>query len=462
MGEHEPTATVPAQATSVQTASAQATSVQPRTVAPTVRPTPPKTPRPVPAPRVDSPLISALIAEAVSPEELNARILEVVSEGTPIIEPVHREDGSISENERIVTFLYHNEQAEQVLMFINRLTDEKNLDRSLMTRIEGTGWWQLSMQMETTWRASYNFLPALPGERPAWLGDDDQVRLRAALDSGEGDPLNPETVCNRIGRCMGVVQLEHAPVQEFILTQEEIDALPAPEWMQTSDGHQYVLGRVGDPAPDTPLFIQFDGEMWFSQGMEQTLNRAHEAGRIPAMHVFFLHSGGRENRWKELNGDNPIADYLVEIAFPHLEAVHGIKTDPQNIVINGQSLGGLSSLLAVLSRPEAFGGAIAQSSSLWQPQVMDRLDELEAAGEIDRLRHLQLEIEVGEQEWILVPPHRELKARLEKLGLENARCTTFNGGHDYACWRGAIVPALERMIASCRQETDAEPSSAED
>lgn len=411
-----------------------------------VRPTPPKTPRPEPAPRVDSPLITALIAEAVSPEELNARIVEVVSEGTPIIEPVVRADGTVDESERIATFLYHHEQAEQVLMFINRLTDEKNLDRSLMSRIEGTGWWQLSMQMKTTWRASYNFLPALPGERPVWLGDDDQVRLRAALDAGEGDPLNPETVCNRIGRCMGVVQLEDAPVQEFLLTQAEIDELPEPEWMQTPDGHRYVLGRVGDPAPDAPLFIQFDGEMWFSQGMERTLNRAHEAGRIPAMHVFFLHSGGRENRWKELNGDNPIADYLVDIAFPHLEAVHGIKTDPQNIVINGQSLGGLSSLLAVLSRPEAFGGAIAQSSSLWQPQVMDRLDELEAAGEIDRLRHLQLEIEVGEQEWILVPPHRELKARLEKLGLKNARCTTFNGGHDYACWRGAIVPALERII----------------
>ncbi|WP_315432802.1 enterochelin esterase domain-containing protein [uncultured Rothia sp.] len=455
MGQHEPTVTVPAQ----KSTSERVASTQPCTVAPAVRPTPPKTPRPVPAPRVDSPLISTLIAEAVSPEELNARILEVVSEGTPIIEPVRREDGSVSENERIVTFLYRNEQAEQVLMFINRLTDEKNLDRSLMSRIEGTGWWQLSMQMETTWRASYNFLPTLPGERPAWLGDDDQVRLRAALDSGEGDPLNPETVCNRIGRCMGVVQLEDAPVQDFILTQEEIDALPAPEWMQTPDGHKYVLGRVGDPAPDAPLFIQFDGEMWFSQGMEQTLNRAHEAGRIPAMHVFFLHSGGRENRWKELNGDNPIADYLVEVAFPHLEAVHGIKTDPQNIVINGQSLGGLSSLLAVLSRPEAFGGAIAQSSSLWQPQVMDRLDELEAAGEIDRLRHLYLEIEVGEQEWILVQPHRELKARLEKLGLEKARCTTFNGGHDYACWRGAIVPAMERIIAASREAEHAEQNA---
>lgn len=427
-----------------------------------VRPTPPKTPRPEPAPRVDSPLITSLIKDSVNAEELNVRILEAVAGGTPIIERAINADGTVNESERIVTFLYRNARAEQVLIFINRLTDEKNLERSLMAPIEGTDWWQLSMQMQTTWRASYNFLPALPGERPAWIGDDDQVRLRAALDSGEGDPLNPETVCNRIGHCMGVVQLEKAPVQEFLLTREEIDALPAPEWMQTADGHRYVLGRVGDPEPDAPLFIQFDGEMWFTQGMEQTLNRAHEAGRIPAMHVFFLHSGGREHRWKELDGDNPMADYLADIAIPHLRTVHGIVTEPHKIVVNGQSLGGLSSLLAVFTRPEAFGGAIAQSSSLWQPHVMNRLDELEAAGEIDRLRHLQVEIEVGEQEWILVPPHRELKERLKNLGLDNIRCSSFNGGHDYACWRGAIVPSLERLISSCHhaEEEEAEHLAA--
>ena len=61
MGEHEPTATVPAQSISAQNTSEQATSAQPRTVAPTVRPAPPKIPRPVPAPRVDSPLILSLI-----------------------------------------------------------------------------------------------------------------------------------------------------------------------------------------------------------------------------------------------------------------------------------------------------------------------------------------------------------------------------------------------------------------
>ena len=448
-----PTQTDTAPADTTLTATPQAAEkASEKASAQQVRPTPPKTPRPVPAPRVDSPLITALIAEAVSCEELNARIVEVVSEGTPIIEPVVRADGTVDESERIATFLYHHEQAEQVLMFINRLTDEKNLDRSLMSRIEGTGWWQLSMQMKTTWRASYNFLPALPGERPVWLGDDDQVRLRAALDAGEGDPLNPETVCNRIGRCMGVVQLEDAPVQEFLLTQAEIDELPEPEWMQTPDGHRYVLGRVGEPGPDSPLFVQFDGEMWFSQGMEQTLNRAYEAGRIPSMHVFFLHSGGRENRWKELNGGNPIGDYLADVAFPHLRKVHGIQTAPGNIIVNGQSLGGLSSLLAVFTRPEAFGGAIAQSSSLWQPQVMDRLKEMEAAGELDRLSHLKVEIEVGEQEWILVPPHRELRKYAEEHHLDNLRFSTFNGGHDYACWRGAIVPSLERLMSSCAAE----------
>ena len=117
--------------------------------------------------------------------------------------------------------------------------------------------------------------------------------------------------------------------------------------------------------------------------------------------------------------------------------------------MNGQSLGGLSSLLAVFTRPEAFGGAIAQSSSLWQPQVMDCLKELEAAGELDRLSHLKVEIEVGEQEWILVPPHRELRKYAEEHHLDNLRFNTFNGGHDYACWRGAIVPSLERLMSSC-------------
>ena len=224
------------------------------------------------------------------------------------------------------------------------------------------------------------------------------------------------------------------------------------------DGHRYVLGRVGEPGPDSPLFVQFDGEMWFSQGMEQTLNRAYEAGRIPSMHVFFLHSGGRENRWKELNGDNPIGDYLADVAFPHLRKVHGIQTDPGNIIVNGQSLGGLSSLLAVFTRPEAFGGAIAQSSSLWQPQVMDCLKELEAAGGLDRLSHLKVEIEVGEQEWILVPRIASCASMLRNTtsitfaSTPSTAVMTTPAGVALSCraWSASCLRAPRTIPSACR------------
>ena len=126
---------------------------------------------------------------------------------------------------------------------------------------------------------------------------------------------------------------------------------------------------------------------------------------------------------------------------------HNIRTPAENIIINGQSLGGLSSLLAVISRPEAFGAAIAQSASLWQPQVFDRLEQLRSADELHRLRHLHLEVEVGEQEWVLVPPHQRLVQELKGVDM-HLNYTVFNGGHDYACWRGAIVPALERILTA--------------
>ena len=119
------------------------------------RPMPPKTPRPTPAPRVPSPLMTRIVNEAVDTQELNARITEIVADGTPLIEQAYYDDGTANENERIVTFLYQHATAEQVLIFVNRLTDEKNLPLSLMERIPGTDWWELSFQMRTDWRASY-------------------------------------------------------------------------------------------------------------------------------------------------------------------------------------------------------------------------------------------------------------------------------------------------------------------
>ena len=410
-----------------------------------LRRTPPKTPRPTPTPRVASPLMTELIESAVNPQELTARIEDLISEGTPIVQAARDEQGNDLQTERIVTFLYRNGEAQQVLLFVNRITDEKDLGRSLMERIEGTDWWHLSFQMETNWRASYCFVPALPGGTPPWLNDRDQVQLRRVLDTGLYDTNNPLEMVNRLGHHMSVVQLEHAPVHEFVLEMHELEQLPEYEWHMAPEQHPVSIQRVGDPAPEAPLVIFFDGEAWLRLGLLETLQRAHDASRLPSFNALFVDSGGRERRWKELDGSNPIGAYLADQALPWLAAEHNVAPARENIFLNGQSLGGLSALLAVLSRPEAFGGAFAQSSSLWQEVAFERLAELKDADELHRLNHLRLDIEVGQQEWILTEPHEKFIQQLRESNADISY-TVFNGGHDYACWRGAIVPALERIL----------------
>ena len=54
---------------------------------------------------------------------------------------------------------------------------------------------------------------------------------------------------------------------------------------------------------------------------------------------------------------------------------------------------------------------------------------------------------MGEQEWVLVPPHQRLVQELKGVDM-HLNYTMFNGGHYYACWRGAIVPALERILTA--------------
>ncbi|NMD47444.1 MAG: DUF3327 domain-containing protein, partial [Propionibacterium sp.] len=141
--------------------------------------TPPKVRRPVPAPRVSSPVVARLAADldAGVPGALAAFWSGRVS---PVIEP----DG----DGWIVTFLWRDAEADEALLFVNRLTDERDLGRSLMDRLPGTDLWHLAYRMPGDWRASYSFLPKRPAPPAPWRDLAEQASLRAALDRGLADP----------------------------------------------------------------------------------------------------------------------------------------------------------------------------------------------------------------------------------------------------------------------------------
>jgi enterochelin esterase family protein len=54
--------------------------------------------------------------------------------------------------------------------------------------------------------------------------------------------------------------------------------------------------------------------------------------------------------------------------------------------------------------------------------------------------------EVGKQEWVLLPPHRTLAKIFKKPGID-CRYEEYNGGHDYACWRGGIAEGLRHLTS---------------
>lgn len=108
--------------------------------------TPPKVRRPVPSPRVDSPVIARLAADLAGARDEGGRrqVLDAFWSGrrSPVVEP--------SGDAWDVTFLWRDAAAEEVLLFVNRLTDERDLDRSLMERLPGTDVWHLAYRLRGT------------------------------------------------------------------------------------------------------------------------------------------------------------------------------------------------------------------------------------------------------------------------------------------------------------------------
>ena len=432
------------------------------------RPTPPKLPRPQRAPLATSPTLAAmhqrLLERPQLASQLQAQLWQQVT-STPLLEADPTQEGKY-----LVTFLWRG-AAHSVLLFVNRLTDEKNLADSYMRRLPGTDTWYLTYRMDGDWRASYCFLPAPTAAQAPWL-QGSQVRLRQALDGGLPDPRNPVTCTNRRGFVQSVVSLPLAP------------AWPLGEWPVFSDdaagagrfdggglgagrgdadagrldaGRLDVvadldtLGRqiwVYSPAPISrtqsyPVLLVLDGEVWLKRHhLHLALTQLMQAGLIAPAYIVFIDSGGTEQRWQEL-GDSDFGGYLSGQLLNWLKAHYAISPKPADRVVIGQSLGALTVLRTLVAYPQLIGAGISQSASLWQDVLFNELNALDATQR--PLAGTRAWIEVGSQEWILAPLQPKAVCQLREAGMQ-VKDMVYNGGHDYACWRINLASALMHLL----------------
>lgn len=420
---------------------------------------PPKIPRPGPPPTATSAAVAALcdrLADASAPTQ-RRRIAEQFLGSTsrwPLVEPCD------DPTEAIFTFAWDDPDAREVLIFVNRITDERRLDESLMESLGDCGLWVKSYRLSRTWRASYGFVPAR--DRAAhWRAAGDQVQVRAALDHAVKDPRNDRVQRNRRGIELSIAEGDRAPAQPWLAQRHDVPRgtvesviLPGGGrgwWYQSAPGPDHAA--AGDGTTDSeadaagagvPLLIVTDGLTWLqSQHLPTILDNMVADRAIPPLRAVLVDSGTRHQRWQALGDPEHAADYIAADIVPWARSRDSrIGARPSDVVVAGQSLGGLVALLSAARHPNLVGGVIAQSASLWLRDLRDGSTRPANARANQRIY-----LEVGIREWVLLPIQRQIADWLETAG-PNVAYREFDGGHDDACWRGGISDGLSYVLAA--------------
>ncbi|MGK5629131.1 enterochelin esterase [Streptomyces sp. URMC 123] len=381
--------------------------------------------------------------------------------GTPLVEPA--DDPAY----RLVTFVLRDDPerpATDVLALLHTVTDKDrhagDLTPHLMAKVPGTDVWAITHRLRADHRASYQFHVArgpraetLRTDRAAWL---------AVLDGAVPDPLNTEPpLPARDGRHpASVMSLPEAPAQPWVHR-------PAVDTASGTDVRGEASGEVRDAEvggrplqvylppghrPEHgpyPVAVLLDGEMW-GQVLDvgTTLDRLVAERRIPPTVALLVHTMAPHDRMADLSCSEPFVDFLADELLPWAGRTHGATPQARHTVVAGQSAGGLTAAFAALHRPDRFGNALSQSGSFWWPDGT----EFDAGSEwltrrfaVTERLPVRFHLEVGLQEWMLLPHNRHLRNVLEARGYE-VSYREFNGGHDYACWRGGLADGLVTLL----------------
>ena len=355
--------------------------------------------------------------------------------GTPLIEAV---DGD--PDHCVATFLWRGHRAtRQVPLLVEGIADRADLAASRLSPLPGTDIWHLSYLLRADHRASYRMAADIsPGEPPASAALL-QRRLLSLSAHAAPDPLNSRHVQGRWpDRDASVFELPKAPARPWVepvatVARGRVERHRLPAGVLGAERDVWAYLPPGSKAAELPVLVLHDGDMWFGRlGFQDTLDALIADGALPPLAVLAPDAVDRETRRRELAAYESHVSFLADELLPWAAGRWPLTTDPARTLVAGQGLGGLASLYAGFLRPERFGNVLAQSAPV---------------SRIGRgvSRPIAVRLDVGLREGEILDHHRDLYEELRWRGCP-VTLGEYNGGHDWACWRGCLTEGLVGLL----------------
>lgn len=396
---------------------------------------------------------------------LDAFWAEIERDGAPLVEVDDERD-----DVRVVTFLWRATTPVDHVALIEWFS-EGDFGDKLLTRLGETDLWYRSYRLRSDLRLDYQFGPDDP--LTPKRQETDWERRRAGW---RRDPLNPVWYLDPshpdeafpAERGSSVVTLPNAEPQPWLAKCEGSPAGTVTHGRLSSAllGNErdiWLYQAANGTAPEV-LLLQFDGERAMAaMDSPAVLDNLILANAIPPTAVVMI---GNVDRGAELPCNPEFLRMLVEELLPWVQEALGLKQLPEQVLVAGQSYGGLAAAYCALERPDIFSGALCQSGSFWWKS--DPRNENGPSLTIgDAPAYGWLPARAAEAEWAETRFYLDA-GRLENRHFDDAAPSLlasvrhmrdvlrargfavtyreFAGGHDVIWWRSTLADGLIALV----------------